>query len=199
MTCLGDPCKRVRIILSGGVRGEAQQSLSFARYRGAMRRLAFAAQVCASIRSARLHWIMAPRLTPFEVGQIFALCREGFSHRDIAARVTRGRGPDTVSFGSVGEAVRRLESDPSWMGDRAPGSGRKRKTTAREDGAILRAAKVHRGKRKVNASILQTLAPTSQAVSDRTIRRRLRESGLRYLRRRSKTMIPFQLWRVELN
>ena len=108
MTCLGDPCKRVRIILSGGVRGETQQSLSFARYRGAMRRLAFAAQVCASIRSARRHWIMAPRLTPFEVGQIFALCREGFSHRDIAARVTRGRGPDTVSFGSVGEAVRRL-------------------------------------------------------------------------------------------
>ena len=59
MMCLGDPCKGVRIILSGGVRGETQQSLSLARYRGAMRRLAFAAQVFASIRSARLRWIMA--------------------------------------------------------------------------------------------------------------------------------------------
>ena len=96
MMCLGDPCKGVRIILSGGVRGETQQSLSLARYRGAMRRLAFAAQVFASIRSARLRWILATRLTPFEVGQIFALCREGFSHRDVAARVTRKRPADLV-------------------------------------------------------------------------------------------------------
>ena len=36
--------------------------------------------------------LMAVHLGPFEVGQIWALHREGFSHRQIADKVTRGRG-----------------------------------------------------------------------------------------------------------
>ena len=126
----------------------------------------------------------------FEIGQIWALHKEGFSHRQIAERVTHGRTQELVSLSAVGAAVRRLDCDPSWMGDRAAGSGRKRKTTEAEDKAIVRAAKRHRGTRKVNSTTLQKLAPTARAVCKRTVRRRLHESGLRYLRRRTKTIIP---------
>ena len=41
-----------------------------------------------------------------------------------------------------------------------------------------------------NASSLQSLAPPACRVSKRTARRRLREAGLRYLRRRRKTLVP---------
>ena len=133
---------------------------------------------------------MGTDLGPFEVGQILALHREGFSHRQIADRVTRGRDQPGPKLTAVGEAVRRLDADPTWTGSRALGSGRKRKTTSTEDAAFVDTTKLHRGVRKVNSRSLQALAPTARRVSDRTVRRRLRESGLRYLRRRCKTVIP---------
>ena len=145
-----------------------------------------AVRLCA----ARSPAAMPSRLGPFEVGQVFALHREGYSHREIAARVMHGRGCEAVSLASVGAVVRRLKADACWLGGRAPGSGRKRKTTDREDKMIVRATKRHRGSRKINSTSLQAFAPTAEKVSKRTIRRRLRESGLRYLRRRSKTVVP---------
>ena len=133
---------------------------------------------------------MASDLGPFEVGQIIALHREGYSHRQIADRVTRGRDQPGPKLSAVGEAVRRLDADPSWTGSRTPGSGRKRKTTCTEDAAFAKITRLHRGARKVNSSSLQALAPTLRKISKRTVRRRLRETGLRYLRRRRKTVIP---------
>ena len=53
---------------------------------------------------------MAADLGPFEVGQILALHREGYSHRQIAERVTRGRDHAGPSPSAVGETVCRLET-----------------------------------------------------------------------------------------
>ena len=133
---------------------------------------------------------MASKLGPFEVGQVWALHREGFSHRDIAERVTRGRDGEGPTVGAICQVVQRLDAEPTWTGDRASGSGRKRKTTPAEDKALVRAAKRHRGSQKINSTTLQVLASPACRVSNRTIRRRLRASGLRYLRRRSKTLVP---------
>ena len=47
---------------------------------------------------------MAVDLGPFEVGQILALHHEGYSHRQIAERVTRGRdqpGPSLTAVSNV--------------------------------------------------------------------------------------------------
>ena len=133
---------------------------------------------------------MAVDLGPFEVGQILALHREGYSHRQIAERVTRGRDQPGPSLTAVGDAVRRLDADPTWLGGRAEGSGRKRKTTEAEDRAFVRAVKRHRGSRKVNATVLRDMVPAARRISAVTVRRRIRESGLRYLRRRNKTVVP---------
>ena len=60
---------------------------------------------------------MPSRLGPFEVDQFFALHREGYSDKEIAARVMHGRGCEAVSLASVGAAVRRLKADACWVGD----------------------------------------------------------------------------------
>ena len=148
-------------------------------------------KLLASPLTRRLRcFAMSSDLGPFEVGQIWALHREGFSHREIAERVTRGRDSPGPSLCTIGDAVRRLDSDPTWTGGRECGSGRKRNTTAAEDKCIVRAAKRHRGLRAINATSLQAIVPAARRVSRETVRRRLREAGLRYLRRRCKTLVP---------
>ena len=69
---------------------------------------------------------MSSDLGPFEVGQIWALHREGYSHREIAKRVTRGRDKPGPSLCAIGDAARRLGSDPTWTGCRACGSGHRK-------------------------------------------------------------------------
>ena len=115
----------VRILLSAGVRSRSRAGGSS---------FGHPPQV---LGPTRLSDAMPAKLGPFEAGQILALPREGYSHRQMAERVTHGRGGVTVSLASIGEAVRRLLSDPGWAGDRAFGSGRKRKTTEDEDNAIV--------------------------------------------------------------
>jgi len=86
--------------------------------------------------------------------------------------------------------VRRLEAEPTWTGERKEGSGRKRATTPAEDQAMVRAVKKFHGERRVNAVTLRKLEPAAKKVGTRTLRRRLRESELRWCRRRRKTVIP---------
>ena len=57
-------------------------------------------------------------LGPFEVGQIVALLREGYtSHRVIRGKVRKADG-DMPSLGCVGDAIRRLGKEKSWTGER---------------------------------------------------------------------------------
>ena len=76
---------------------------------------------------ARRFEMTAPRLTPFEVGQIVALHRKGYAYRIISESIIRS-DPEAPapSFGAIGQAIRRWEADPSWTGERARGSGRPR-------------------------------------------------------------------------
>ena len=59
---------------------------------------------------------MATDLGPFEVGQIWVLHKEGYSHRQIRDRVTRGRDGSGLSLSAVADTVRRLLAEPSWAG-----------------------------------------------------------------------------------
>ena len=108
---------------------------------------------------------MATDLGPFEVGQIWALHKEGFSHRQITDRVTRGRDGLGPSLTAVADAVHRLLADPTWTGGRATGSGRKRQTTSTEDKAIVRAVKRHRGSMKVTSTALRGMVHAARRVS----------------------------------
>ena len=131
----------------------------------------------------------ASHLTPFDVGQISALSREGYAQREIADLVYRADGSN-VSFGAVGRALRRLKAQPSWTGERSVGSGRQRATSPAADKELVRAAFDNRGKTKTTAVKLQKIAPAFKKTSTKLVRRRLREHGLNWLRRRRKTLVP---------
>ena len=120
---------------------------------------------------------MATDLGPFEVGQIWVLHKEGYSHRQITDHDTRGRAGLGPSLTAVAETVRRLLADPTWIGGRTSGSGRKRQTTSTEDKAMVRAVKRHRGSRKVTSTTLRGRVRAARRVSSVTVRRRIREAG----------------------
>ena len=69
-------------------------------------------------------------LTPFEVGQITALRSEGYSLREIAARV---RAPDGIAYSAVARCVKRRLEEPAWTGGRREGSGRPRSTSPAQE------------------------------------------------------------------
>ena len=73
---------------------------------------------------------MATDLGPCEVGQLWALHKERYSHRQITDRVTRGRDGPGPSLTAVADTVRHLLADPSSIGGRASGSGRKRQDSS---------------------------------------------------------------------
>ena len=93
--------RSVRIFMNGSVRDCSVLCLH-------PHELPFAA---SSAAFARLDVAMAVDLGPFEVGQIWALHREGYSHRQIADKVTRGRDQLGPSPSTVGEVVRHSAND----------------------------------------------------------------------------------------
>ena len=100
----------VLILLTGSVRGRCSTSLCVCSSSARVLSSQFSQLAAATTPS------MASDLGPFEVGQILALHREGYSHRQIADRVTRGRDQPGPKLFAVGEAVRRLGADPTWTG-----------------------------------------------------------------------------------
>jgi transposase len=97
-------------------------------------------------------------ITDFEKGQVIALVAEGYSQRAIACRLQ-------ISRGAVQSAVRLGGSS------RRKNSGRKRKTTERED-RLLKAAVV-RSPHASSARIAHDARRRGSNISSRTVRRRL--------------------------
>eukprot|EP00973_Karenia_brevis_P077319 10740280-Karenia_brevis.AAC.1 len=128
-------------------------------------------------------------LGPFEVGQIVALLNEGYtSHRTIATKVRKADG-GVPGFGSVGVAVRRLAAEPGWTGERREGSGRPRATTEKDDAELERVVRERRGKEKLTSRKLRVRVTAFKKLKPVTVRRRLTERGIKWLRRRKKTLI----------
>jgi transposase len=102
-------------------------------------------------------------LTEFEKGMIVAFREAGWTNTKISQRINRL--PTTISgFYCEFKKTGRIE--------RKPGSGRKRKTTERENTDILIAAK---RQRKITTSEIKIQLKLS--ISERTIRNRLNENG----------------------
>ena len=129
------------------------------------------------------------RLTPFEIGQIKAHLHDGLSPTDIAGIVKKSDGRN-VSVQGVCDAKAKLEGDPKWRGERKPGSGGPRKTDTCTDKAIVREVFRARGRAKVTVAYLKKKFPRLRSLSDTLVQERLHEAGLRYLRRRRKTLVP---------
>jgi len=127
------------------------------------------------------------RLTPFELGQIKVHADSGLGPTAIAGLVHKEDG-SKVSKETVRQALRRLGEEPGWRGERREGSGRPRVGTDALDHEIRRALAQWRGEAKCTAAYLRKNIPGAADVSLETLRRRLREAGLAWLRRRRKTL-----------
>ena len=92
--------------------------------------------------------------TPFEIGQIKAHVRHGLGSSAIA-RVLKKPDGSAVSAQAVADVMVELVPTPGWRGERAPGSGRPRTTTLRQDKMIVREVFRNRGKIKVTARHLK--------------------------------------------
>ena len=127
-------------------------------------------------------------LDPFAVGGIAALSNLGYSQRGIAdSEAVRKADGGPVLFHTVGKVLRKLSNDPDWRGQRKDGSGRLRSTTEAEDQDMVQYVLDNRGQKKVTCSKVQRAVGAS-SVS--LVQRRLREAGLRWRRRRCKTLVP---------
>ena len=129
------------------------------------------------------------RLTPFEIGQIKAHAEHDLSAPSIAARVIKSDG-QPVGRQAVLDVLARLHADPKWRGERAEGSGRKRKTSPALDKAIVNEVLQKRAAVKVGVKFLKKRFPALRSLSKTLVEERLHEAGLEYLRRRRKTLVP---------
>ena len=131
------------------------------------------------------------RLTPFDVGQIKAHVEHGLGPSAIAKRIFRPGGGH-FSNHAIGDAIAKLQQHPTWRGERQRGSGRPRKTTKVVDNQIYRQVLKNRGRHRVSVSFLKKILPGLRRCSDSLVEERLWDAGLRYLRRRRKTLVPAQ-------
>ena len=76
------------------------------------------------------------QLTPFEIGQIKAHMHHELEATEIARIIGKGL-KNKFSHTAVRNAMVKLKENPKWRGERAAGSGAKRKTTAAQDKLIV--------------------------------------------------------------
>ena len=82
---------------------------------------------------------------------------------------------------SVGRVLRKRKREPSWQGERQVGSGAARKTSKREDAALVRLVKAGRGVEKMTAGKARARVPSiKKKLGERQVQRRLREARLKW-------------------
>ena len=132
------------------------------------------------------HWA---QFTPFDIGQIKAHAFHGLGPVEIAGLVKKSdRSRPTHT--AVSYVLARLKQNPKWRGERLPSSGRPRATGSVLDKNIVAEVMKFRGKIPVTIARLRKKFPAARRVQRHTLERRLHEAGLRWMRRRRKTIVP---------
>ena len=90
---------------------------------------------------------------------------------------------------AIRSVMNKLDADPTWQGERSPGSGRPRKTSKKRDKAIVKFVVDNRGRKKITANKIKRKFPDLEDVSDQTVLRRLEEQDYKLLRRRKKSKV----------
>ena len=129
------------------------------------------------------------RLTPFQRGMIFMGSLAGLSPTDIAGKLEKqGGGHPSVQAVADSIAQARAHGGSQWDG-RPQIGGRPRDTADALDKAISKLVFKKRGSVVVIANYVRRELRGARSVSIRTIQRRVREAGLRWLRRRRKFLV----------
>ena len=133
------------------------------------------------------------RLTPYLRGAIFAFALAGFTLEQIQEKI---RKPDGASpcLQTLSDTISRCKDEGGlrWDGDVSSTEprGRTRHTTTALDKKIRAFVFKNRGRAKVTAAFVRKRLKATRKLSARTLRRRLEEAGLAWLRRRRKSIVP---------
>ena len=103
--------------------------------------------------------------TPFEVGQIKAHANHGLNATHIAKIITKANGISHWSDIAVQDAMNKLSDEPTWRGDRTPGSGVQQKTTKTHERDVCKEVLKKRCQRKVCAPYLKRVFRWAKKLS----------------------------------
>ena len=91
------------------------------------------------------------QLSPFEVGQVKAHMEHGLGCTSIASRIFKADGKTTFGETAIMNCMNKLRNNPAWRGGREDGSGAPRKTTVKQDRAVVQWVLKHRGTSAVHS------------------------------------------------
>lgn len=131
------------------------------------------------------------RLGVFAKGVAHGLSIAGWNPGAIAPLIQKTDGT-VPSQQAVRASLAQLQADGQPWDDAAPqphAGGIERSTTPALDKAIKNLVFKNRGRVKVTVKLVKKKLKAARKVSDRTVARRLVESGLAWLRRRKKTIL----------
>lgn len=129
------------------------------------------------------------QFSPFEVGQVKAHMHHGLGSQRISGILVKADGKTSFSKTAVQDVMDRLLANPRWKGERADGSGAPRKTTTKEDKALVKYVLKYRGERKVTVGHLRTQFTFLRGLCDSLVEARLGDVDLAWLRRRRKSVV----------
>jgi hypothetical protein len=139
------------------------------------------------------------KLGPFEVGQIKAHLHHGLTGAAIVGILRKPDGKSLWSNTTIYSAIDKLLEDPAWRGEREEGSGAERKTDKQQDKALERYVLKNRGKEKVTVAVLRREFLWTRSVGNSLLEERLHEAGLKWLRRRRKTIVAEKYLRERID
>ena len=123
-------------------------------------------------------------------GVIYGFFLAGWTYQEIADEVVKQDGTNPCQQ-SVASVVKSVQANGGMLYD-GPDSdaGRPRSTSSNLDKQIVRLVFKNRGRVCVTSQYVQKVIKAARKVTARTIRRRLGEAGLAWLRRRRKSLVP---------
>ena len=114
------------------------------------------------------------QFSPFEVGQVKAHMHHGLGAPRTAGIIFKADGKTRFSTSAVQGCMDKLLANPRWRGEREKGSGPPRKTTKKQDAALVKYVLANRGKRKVTVPHLRTQFPFLKGLSNTLVEERLK-------------------------
>ena len=135
------------------------------------------------------------RLSPYVRGVIFGLFLAGYTYQEIAEEVEKpdGTNPCQQTVAGVVEQAQQ-QGGLLWDGEHSTsgGPGRPRITTDALDKKIVELVFKHRGSALVTIEFIKKKIKAARNMASRTLKRRLGDAGLAWLRRRRKYLVPAQ-------
>ena len=129
------------------------------------------------------------QLGPFEIGQIKAHLYHELTGATIVDILKKPDGKSLWSNTTIYSAIDKLVENPSWRGEREEGSGAPRKTDKEQDKALEKYVCKNRGREKVTVAVLKREFVWTRIVGNNLLEERLHDAGLKWLRRRRKTIV----------